>query len=87
MATRSCPDWPELLDRAPDLSFKHYTADELHLAHDVIVGLGSDVRLSEIEVCADTERNVFNPAHTDPRLAVALGASYWHSLDDRNPAE
>ena len=86
MATRSCPDWPTLMDRAPDLSFKHYTADELHLAHDVIVGLGADVRLSEIEVCADTAHNVFNPEHTDSRLAAALRASYWSSLDDRDPS-
>jgi hypothetical protein len=85
MATRSCPDWPELMDRAPDLTFKHYTADELRLSHDVIAAIGLDVRLSDITVCADTERNVFNPEHTDPRMAAALEASYWSSLDDRDP--
>ncbi len=68
MATRTCPDWPELLDRAPDLHFKHYTADELQLPHDIVLALGA-VRLSEIEVCADTTYNVFNGAHTDERLA------------------
>lgn len=83
-ATRSCPDWPELMERAPDLSFRHYTADELHLPADILVALGP-VRLAEIGVCADTTRNVFNPAHTDPRLAAALAASYWSSLDDREP--
>ena len=51
----------------------------------MIVGIGAEVRLSEIEVCADTAHNVFNPAHTDPRLAAALKASYWSSLDDRDP--
>jgi hypothetical protein len=71
MSTRSCPEWPELLDRAPDLHFKHYTADELQLAADIVVALGPGVRLSEIEVCADTQRNVFYAAHTDPRLADA----------------
>ncbi|MGZ4480913.1 MAG: hypothetical protein ACXVY5_01795 [Gaiellales bacterium] len=80
MSSRSCPDWPELLDRAPDLLFKHYTADELQLPHDVVVALGQ-VRLSEVEVCADTHRNVFNPDHTDPRLADALRSSYWTDLD------
>ena len=40
MSTRSCPDWPELLDRAPDLNFKHYTADELQLAADIVVASG-----------------------------------------------
>jgi hypothetical protein len=87
MSTRSCPDWPELLDRAPELQFKHYTADELRLSHDVIAALGADVRLSDVEVCADTDRNVFNPAHTDPRVSMALGASYWTSLDELHPPE
>ena len=81
MSTRSCPDWPELLDRAPDLHFKHYTADELQLAADIVVALGPGVRLSEIEVCAGTQRNVFYAAHTDPRLADALSHSYWQELD------
>jgi hypothetical protein len=45
-----------------------------------VVELGS-VRLSEIEVCADTQRNVFYAAHTDPRLADALSHSYWQELD------
>jgi hypothetical protein len=83
MATRSCPDWPDLLDRAPDLHFKHYTADELQLPHDVVVALGA-VRLSEIEVCADVTRNIFNPDHTDERLAAALRASFWSDLDERD---
>jgi hypothetical protein len=80
VSTRSCPDWPELLDRAPDLHFKHYTADELQLPSDVVVAIGA-VRLSEVDVCADTQHNVFNPDHTDPRLADALRSSYWHDLD------
>lgn len=82
MSTRSCPDWPDLLDRAPDLHFKHYRADELQLPHDVVVALGA-VRLREIEICADKAHNVFNPAHTDARLAEALRASFWSDLDER----
>ena len=80
MTTRSCPDWPDLMERAPDLLFKHYTADELQLPSDVVVALGN-VRLSEVEVCADVTRNVFNPEHTDPRLSDALRSSYWSDLD------
>ena len=80
MAARACPDWPALMERVPALSFKHYTADELQLPHDVIVALGP-VRLSAVEICADTARNVFNPAHTDERVAGALRASYWSDLD------
>ena len=80
MSTRSCPDWPDLMERAPDLLFKHYTADELQLPSDVVVALGN-VRLSEVEVCADVTRNVFNPEYTDPRLSDALRSSYWSDLD------
>jgi len=79
MSTRSCPDWPALLEVAPDLLFKHYTAAELQLPSDVLVALGA-TRLASLELCADTSRNVFNPAHTDPRLADALRASYWRDL-------
>ena len=80
MSTRSCPDWPDLMERAPDLLFKHYTADELQLPSDVVVALGN-VRLSEVEVCADVTRNVFNHEHTDPRLSEALRSSYWSDLE------
>ena len=72
------------MERAPDLLFKHYTADELGLPSDVVVAMGA-VRLSEIEVCADIscdlESHVFNPEHTDPRLSDALRASYWSDLE------
>jgi hypothetical protein len=47
-----------------------------------VLALG-DVRLTSLEVCADTSRNIFNPAHTDPRVASALRASFWSDLDDR----
>ena len=79
MSTRSCPDCPELLELAPDLTFKHYTADELQLPSDVVVALGP-VRLSTVVVCADRTHNVFNARHTDERLATALRASYWTEL-------
>lgn len=81
MSTRSCPDWPDLLDVAPDLLFKHYTAGELQLPSDVVIALG-DVRLSSIEVCADRTHNVFNARHTDDRVAAALRRSYWTELGD-----
>ena len=86
MAVRSCPDWPELLERVPDLHFKHYTADELQLPNDVVLALG-DVRLASLEVCADRSRNIFNPAHTDARVAEALRSSFWTDLDDREEGE
>jgi hypothetical protein len=46
-----------------------------------VLALGA-VRLSELDVCADTAYNVFNSAHTDERLGDALRSSFWTDLDD-----
>ena len=31
MSSRTCPDWPRLMEIAPDLQFKHYTVAETRL--------------------------------------------------------
>jgi hypothetical protein len=76
--TRSCPDWPELLERAPDLLFKHYTAAEAQLPADALATLSGS--LGSMELCADLDHNVFNPEHTDELLAEALRATHWFDL-------
>ena len=77
--TRSCPDWPELLEVAPDLHFKHYTAAEAELPADALANV-PDISLDGIELCADLDHNVFNPQHTDERIAEALRATHWFDL-------
>jgi hypothetical protein len=79
MSTRSCPDWPELLELAPELHFKHYTVAEARLPGEALVNL-PDVPLEAIAICADLEHNVFNPDHTDEQIAEALRATHWFDL-------
>ncbi len=79
MSTRSCPDWPALLDVAPDLHFKHYTVGEAQLPAEVLVNI-PDVPLEAVAICADLEHNVFNPSHTEPKIAAALGDTHWFDL-------
>jgi hypothetical protein len=79
VSTRSCPDWPTLLELAPDLHFKHYTLGEAQLPAEVLVNL-PDIPLEAVAICADLEHNVFNATHTDPRVADALGGTYWYDL-------
>ena len=81
MSTRSCPDWPMLLEVAPDLHFKHYTLAEARLPAEVLMNL-PDIPLEAIAICADLEHNVFNPAHTDPKVAAALEDTYWYPLNE-----
>lgn len=79
--TRSCPDWPAMLEISPDLHFKHYTVAEAHLPGEVLANL-PDVPLEAVAICADLEHNVFNNAHTDPRVAAALQDTHWYELGE-----
>jgi hypothetical protein len=81
VSTRSCPEWPALLEVSADLQFKHYTIAEARLPAEVLVNL-ADVPRDAVTLCADLEHNVFNSAHTDPRVAAALQDTHWFELDE-----
>jgi hypothetical protein len=81
MSSRTCPDWPTLLEVAPDLHFKHYSVAEAQLPAEALVNL-ADFPLDAIALCADLEHNVFNPSHTDPAVVAALADSYWFDLNE-----
>jgi hypothetical protein len=79
VSTRTCPDWPDLLERAPDLLFKHYTVAEAQLPAEALARI-PDVSLSAVAICCDLDKHVFNPQHTDGRVAAALRDSHWYDL-------
>ena len=79
MSARSCPDWPDLLERAPELLFKHYTVAEAQLPADVLSQI-PDIPLSSVAICCDLDKHVFNHHHTDGRVAAALRESHWFDL-------
>jgi len=79
MSSRTCSDWPQLMELAPQLQFKHYTLREAQLPADALVNVDG-VDHDDVSLCADLESHVFNPEHTDPRVAEALRASHWFDL-------
>lgn len=79
MSSRSCPDWPQLTEIAPDLQFKHYTVAEARLPGEALVNL-PDVLLETVAICADLDHNVFYAVHTDPNVAEALRETHWYEL-------
>jgi hypothetical protein len=81
VSSRTCPDWPQLTEIAPDLQFKHYTLAEARLPAEALVNL-PDVPQQAVAICADLEHNVFNPAHTDPKVAEALRDTHWYDLQE-----
>lgn len=81
MSSRTCPDWPDLMELAPELQFKHYTVAEARLPADALMRI-PDVQLSDVAICCDLEHHVFHAGHTDARVAEALQASHWFEVRD-----
>ena len=81
MSSRACPDWPDLMELAPELQFKHYSVSEAHLPADALMRV-TDVGLADVAICCDLERHVFHAAHTDERVSEALRASHWFEVRD-----
>ena len=79
MSSRTCADWPRLMELAPELQFKHYTLREAQLPADALVNVG-EIGFDEVAICCDLDRHVFNAEHTDASVADALRASHWFDL-------
>ena len=76
MSYRACPDWPRLMEIAPDLQFRHYSLREVQLPTDAFVQLGG-LDLDAVLICCDREAHVFNPEHTESAVVAALRHTYW----------
>lgn len=81
MSYRTCPDWPELMEVAPDLQFKHYAVDEVGLPSEALVTL-DPAEHGEAEICCDADRHVYYAAHTHPDVVQALAGSHWFELTE-----
>jgi hypothetical protein len=79
MSSRTCPDWPHLMEVAPELQFKHHTLAEARLPAEAIVQI-PNVPLDAVAICCDLEHHVFHAAHTDPDVAHALADTHWYEL-------
>ena len=81
MSARTCPDWPELLELAPDLQFKHYTVTQAQLPAEALMAM-EGVSANDAAICCDRERHVFNAQHTDAGVARALRDTHWYELGE-----
>jgi hypothetical protein len=79
MSSRTCPDWPLLMELAPELQFKHYTVAEARLPAEALVNV-PDVSLGDVAICCDLERHVFYAKHTEENVAAALRETHWFEL-------
>ncbi len=79
MSSRTCPDWPTLMELAPDLQFKHYAVADAQLPVEALRKIGQ-ITLSDVAICCDLEHHVFHAAHTEPAIAEALLDTHWFEV-------
>jgi hypothetical protein len=82
MSYKTCPDWPELMEIAPDLQFKHFSVAEAKLPAEALAKIPAGVSLDTMEICCDLEHHVYFSRHTDPAIVEALQASHWFDLTE-----
>lgn len=81
MSYKTCPDWPELMELAPALQFKHMSVRDAQLPFDVLARL-PQVSLDDVEMCCDVEHHVFFARHTDEAVASALEGTHWFEVHE-----
>jgi len=82
MSYKTCPEWPALMELAPDCQFKHMSLSDARLPFEVLGRLVSSVSLDATEICCDAERHVFYAAHTDPAVVAALAGTHWFEVHE-----
>lgn len=82
MSYKTCPDWPALMELAPDLQLKHMTVRDAQLPFEVLGRLPSTLSLEEIEICCDVEHHVYNGAHTPEAVSAALAGTIWFEVNE-----
>jgi hypothetical protein len=81
MSSRTCPDWPQLMELAAELQFKHYTVAEAQLPAEVLMKF-PEVPLGDIAICCDLDHHVFYADHTDAEVVKALEGTHWFEVHE-----
>ena len=81
MSSRSCPDWPDLMELAPDLQFMLYTVAEAQLPVEALTRV-THVSLGDVSICCDRDHHVYYAAHTDAEVAEALRGTHWYEVHE-----
>ncbi len=82
MSYKTCAEWPELMELAPDLQFKHLSVQDAQLPSEVVAKIPASISLADTEICCDTDRHVFNAAHTHPAVTEALSDTHWYEVHE-----
>jgi hypothetical protein len=79
VSSRGCPDWPQLMEIAPNLHFRHCTLGEVQLPAGAFVRIAG-ITLDTVAICCDLESHVYYAEHTAPQVVAALRGTHWIDL-------
>jgi hypothetical protein len=82
MSYKTCSEWPELMELAPDLQFKHLSVQDAQLPSEAVAKIPASISLDETEICCDVDRHVFNADHTHPAVTEALTDTHWFEVHE-----
>jgi len=82
MSYKTCPDWPTLMELAPDLQFKHMSVREAQLPFELVGKIPEGVSLDDVEICCDVEHHVLNASHTHADVVAALAGTHWYEVNE-----
>lgn len=81
MSYKTCPEWPDLMELAPSVQFKHMSVRDVQLPFDVLARIPY-AALEELEICCDMDHHVFNASHTHPLVVPALEGTHWFEVHE-----
>ena len=74
MSYQTCPDWPELMEIAPDLQFKHLTVRQAQLPADALMQIPGRQPGRGLDLLRPRPPRVLRAAHRPARRRRAAGA-------------
>ena len=82
VSSRTCPDWPELMEIAPELQFKHYTVAEAKLPADALMHIQDIVALGRRDLLRPRPARLLRGAHGREAWRRRSSASHWFEVRD-----
>ena len=82
MSYKTCPDWPALMELAPDLQFKHMTVRDAQLPFDVVARIPDESRSTRSRSAATSSTTSSTPRTPHPDVVSALEGTHWFEVNE-----
>ena len=82
MSYKTCPDWPTLMELAPDLQFKHMTVQDAQLPFEVVAKIPSGSRSTSSRSAATWSTTSSTPRTRIPTSSRRSRDTHWFEVHE-----